>query len=286
MLFFFASNLIPVPLVNCMEADIQGGLTHSLLGDILGCLRNADTVVVGICGAQGSGKSTLSRNLASELQNEGIDCAVVSLDDFYLPKHDRLIRAESIHPLLATRGVPGTHDIQKLYETVQSLRDTRIGEVKWPIFSKLDDDRKQGHARVCKRSDAKLVIVLEGWCVGCMQLTDVATSVNELERNEDSDLVWRHYIDSQIRERYSRAWDLIDMLIYLRVPDWETVSSWRSQQALSGGEDLAKLNVGRFLQFFERISKQMMESNRRRMKDIEVVLGPNHSVREIRRLLQ
>jgi len=36
---------------------------------------------------------------------------VLSLDDFYLGHAARLQLARDIHPLLATRGVPGTHDI-------------------------------------------------------------------------------------------------------------------------------------------------------------------------------
>ena len=36
---------------------------------------------------------------------------MLSLDDLYLPKAERLRLARDVHPLLATRGVPGTHDV-------------------------------------------------------------------------------------------------------------------------------------------------------------------------------
>ena len=42
--------------------------------------------VIGISGAQGTGKSTLAALLATELQYRGIRCTSVSLDDYYLPK--------------------------------------------------------------------------------------------------------------------------------------------------------------------------------------------------------
>ena len=41
----------------------------------------------------------------------GLRAAILSLDDIYLSGADRLQRANTIHPLLATRGVPGTHDV-------------------------------------------------------------------------------------------------------------------------------------------------------------------------------
>ncbi|MFT7192443.1 MAG: D-glycerate 3-kinase, partial [Rheinheimera aquimaris] len=67
--------------------------------------------VVGISGAQGSGKSTLAAALVTQLQQQGIPAAAVSLDDYYLSKAQRLTLAEQVHPLLVQRGVPGTHDI-------------------------------------------------------------------------------------------------------------------------------------------------------------------------------
>jgi len=61
--------------------------------------------VLGIAGAQGSGKSTIARALAARF-----GCPVLSLDDLYLDGAARQRLAETVHPLLRTRGVPGTHD--------------------------------------------------------------------------------------------------------------------------------------------------------------------------------
>ena len=73
------------------------------------------TLFLGINGAQGTGKSTLADYLRLALEIEyDWHVAVLSIDDFYLTKAERTQLAEDVHPLLVTRGVPGTHDIQML----------------------------------------------------------------------------------------------------------------------------------------------------------------------------
>ena len=62
--------------------------------------------LIGIAGAQGSGKTTLARAAAVRL-----DGVALSLDDFYLERAERTRLGRSIHPLLAVRGPPGTHDL-------------------------------------------------------------------------------------------------------------------------------------------------------------------------------
>ena len=73
-------------------------------------VQGGHPLVLGICGAQGSGKSTLAEALAERLERDGLACAVLSLDDLYLTRAERERLARGVHPLLATRGPPGTHD--------------------------------------------------------------------------------------------------------------------------------------------------------------------------------
>src|SRR4026208_2618132 len=68
-------------------------------------------LIVGINGAQGSGKSTLCKCLEVLLVEHQQRGVTVSLDDLYLTRAERLEAAMDHHPLFATRGVPGTHDI-------------------------------------------------------------------------------------------------------------------------------------------------------------------------------
>lgn len=128
----------------------------------------------------------------------------------------------------------------------------------------------------------KMVVILEGWCVGCMSLTNIDEAINDLERTEDPDCSWRRYIDNEIRTNYGTVWNLVNFFIYLQVPDWSYVKKWRSEQALITDEDLVALNIDRFIQFFERISRQMMNRSERRLPDIEVELDTDHRIRDLK----
>ena len=92
--------------------------------------------LVGFSGCQGSGKSTLVALMAMVMREVyGVSTVVLSLDDFYLTKATRAALAKSIHPLFATRGVPGTHDLALLKETISALRQPGAGgAVAVPTF--------------------------------------------------------------------------------------------------------------------------------------------------------
>src|SRR5688572_9576145 len=60
------------------------------------------TLTVGICGAQGSGKSTVSAAVSARLERAGYRIALLSLDDLYLSREAREALERDIHPLLRT----------------------------------------------------------------------------------------------------------------------------------------------------------------------------------------
>src|SRR5580704_16421707 len=66
---------------------------------------------VGLCGPQGSGKTTSARVLEQLLEADGLRSVILSLDDLYLPLAARRRLATEVNPLLLTRGVPGTHEV-------------------------------------------------------------------------------------------------------------------------------------------------------------------------------
>ena len=68
-------------------------------------------LVVGLCGAQGSGKSTLAKALARHFGDRSVSTAIISIDDLYYRRRERDALARRVHPLMRTRGVPGTHDV-------------------------------------------------------------------------------------------------------------------------------------------------------------------------------
>ncbi len=98
-------------------------------------------LIVGVNGSQGSGKSTLGNLMCGVLEQcAGLTVVTLSLDDFYLTREQREALAETVHPLLATRGVPGTHDAPLMLDVLGKLvSDER--PVALPRFDKAADDR-------------------------------------------------------------------------------------------------------------------------------------------------
>ena len=80
-----------------------------------------------ISGAQGCGKTTLLKLINKNFNNfYNLSPLCISLDDYYLTKKQRSELSNKIHPLFITRGVPGTHDIEKLVKTISLFDKKKI----------------------------------------------------------------------------------------------------------------------------------------------------------------
>jgi D-glycerate 3-kinase len=69
--------------------------------------------IVGLAGGQGTGKTTTS-SLLQIILTKYFEMKVfkISIDDFYKTRKERIILSKKVHPMLSTRGVPGTHDVK------------------------------------------------------------------------------------------------------------------------------------------------------------------------------
>lgn len=248
--------------------------------------------IFGINGAQGSGKSTAARFLQGELSAvHGLRAVALSLDDFYLPRAARHALAAQVHPLFATRGVPGTHDPALGTRTLTQLRALTVGKtLALPRFSKADDERMP--AADWQRVEGPVdLILLEGWCVGLPAQPQalLQTPVNELEAREDADARWRRAVNEQLGSSYAAWFALLDALVFLRVPDLACVRRWRWQQeqdtalgaqpAASGL--LSQSRIERFIQHYERLTAHALEVMAERA-DVVLKLGEDHCVQTMR----
>lgn len=227
------------------------------------------TLVVGLCGSQGSGKSTLAAVMQTQLGERGFKIANLSLDDVYLPLHAREDLARSVHPLFKTRGVPGTHDVALALRVVQSLRGS--GAVSLPRFDKAVDDRRPTEEWPCIQSPVDIVI-FEGWCVGAMPESEAALRepVNELERNEDAQGVWRRYSNTALANEYQTLFAELDLLVLLAAPSFDVVYRWRLEQeselrrkVVTEGRDASRLmtdaQLVRFISHYERLTRHILD---------------------------
>lgn len=224
-------------------------------------------LLVGLNGSQGSGKSSLCRLLKWVLE-AAFDCPTLcfSIDDLYLTKADREQLARQVHPLLTTRGVPGTHDLELGLNLLERLSqaDTSSSTLI-PRFNKATDDRfpEQDWDRFSGRPQ---LILFEGWCVGAspQDPVELTTPVNSLERREDPEGVWRRYVNDQLAGPYRRLFSRLDLLLMLKIPDWELVYRWRRRQeeqlaARSSGSGLmSEVALRGFIQHYERLTRHQL----------------------------
>lgn len=249
-------------------------------------------LVVGLCGAQGSGKSTAAAGVAERLGSAGVRTAVLSLDDLYLTRGERSRLAREVHPLLQTRGVPGTHEVRRGIELIDGLvagapqrlprfdkaQDTTSSEDDWPLVSGPVD-----------------VILFEGWCVGArpQAADELLEPVNWLERTADCDGRWRRYVNDALAGDYQLLFDRIDMLVLIAAPEFEVVVRWRQEQEHQLRARLANEGrradhlmddeqIERFTEHYERLTRHILTEMPRRAQ-LVLELDAARRLRDVRR---
>jgi len=220
------------------------------------------TALIGLCGAQGSGKSTIAAAAVEHLRSHGMNAVALSLDDFYLGREARKRLAAKEHRLLQVRGPPGTHDVALACAVLDQLRGPGI--IPLPAFDKANDERKP-KSRWREAEGPLDVVILEGWCVGAMPepVERLETDLNLLEHERDPTRAWRGYVNRQLGDAYQGLFARLDRLVLLQAPGWEVVRGWRSEQEAklraATGAGMTDAEVGRFVQHYERITRWILE---------------------------
>ncbi|MFW5450873.1 MAG: kinase [Methylophagaceae bacterium] len=250
--------------------ELIQGFFIPLVSDIASQQKSGNNpIIVAINGAQGSGKSTLADLLVLLFNSQhSLNAVALSIDDFYFSQPHRAYLAKTVHPLMVTRGVPGTHDIALAISTVVSLIDY-TGIVRTPKFNKAIDNPSPEHQYPLIKTPVDIVI-LEGWCLGATVQTDeeLAEPVNDLERNEDTQAIWRHYVNGQLADEYQTLFNRIDKWIMLKAPSFDCVYQWRLEQEnklrdKNGDGESQIMNeesLKRFVMFYQRITEHVLKT--------------------------
>ena len=256
-----------------------------------------EPVIIGINGAQGTGKSTLALFL-EVLLTKHLDCpcARFSLDDIYLTRAEREALAQDVHPLLKTRGVPGSHDIELGHRVLDQLLAADADDiVPIPAFDKSRDDRAPMQEWPLHRGPVK-VVLLEGWCVGAIPEPNhlIQQPINALEQSEDADGHWRGYVNQHLAGEYQPFFARLAYLMMLKAPSMECVQEWRTlqEQKLTdrvalhhdGAAHVGIMNpqqIQRFIMHYERLTRWMLTEMPAR-SDTLFVIDDQHRIREAR----
>lgn len=240
---------------------------------------------VGINGCQGSGKSTMADFIAYYLSHQSrANVLVMSLDDFYFSGAERQQLATQIHPLLATRGVPGTHHIDKLSDVLIKLANRQVG-FAIPRFNKATDEPElpENWQYVEKSPD---IVLLEGWCWGTQPqtLAQLTTPVNALEQQYDQDGRWRHYVNDQLKQFYLPLYVTMQRWIYLQAPSFDCVYQWRLQQEHQLKQNtkihnkiMSDEQIAHFISYFQRLTEHSFTCMPNKANDL-IKLTPERNI--------
>ena len=244
---------------------------------------------VGLAGGQGTGKTTISSIIKIILTKYfKLKVFRISIDDFYKTRKERRNLSKKVHPMLLTRGVPGTHDMKMMSSFFKKTKSKKFKKIKLPTFNKAIDDRfsKKYWYDLRKKPD---VIIFEGWCVGAKSEKNLTLkkSLNYLEKANDQKLIWRKYVNQQLKSKYKKLYSQLNCLIYLKAKNFNLLQKWRLKQEHklwlknknnSKNKIMSKDEVIKFMQTYQRITQNMFK-NMPKYASIILNLNSNHQIK-------
>ena len=243
---------------------------------------------VGLAGGQGTGKTTIS-SLIKIILSKYFKLKVfrISIDDFYKTRKERTNLSQRIHPMLLTRGVPGTHDINMMLSFFRKVKSKNFKRLKLPKFNKAIDDRydKKKWYNLKVKPD---VIIFEGWCIGAKaeKTNTLKKTVNSMEKLRDQRQVWRNYVNEQLKSKYKNLYSQLNCLVYLKAKNFSLLQKWRLKQErkllIKSKKNLNlkimdKNDVLNFMQTYQRITQNMFKSMPK-YSSIILNLNKNHQI--------
>ena len=243
---------------------------------------------VGLAGGQGTGKTTISSLIRIILTKYfKLNVFRISIDDFYKTRKERINLSKRVHPMLLTRGVPGTHDIDMMLNFFRKSKSKKFKRLKLPTFNKAIDDRfsKKRWYDLKKRPD---VVIFEGWCVGAKAEKNInlKKTINSMEKAKDQKLIWRKYVNDQLKTKYKNLYSQLNCLIYLKAKNFSLLQKWRLKQERklrakneknSNTKIMSKDDVLSFMQTYQRITQNMFK-NTSKYASIILNLNSNHQI--------
>ena len=242
---------------------------------------------VGLAGGQGTGKTTISSLIRIILTKYfKLNVFRISIDDFYKTRKERISLSKRVHPMLMTRGVPGTHDINMMLNFFKKTKSRKFKRLKLPTFNKAIDDRfnKKKWYDLKKRPD---VIIFEGWCVGARseKNTTLKKTINSMEKTRDQKQIWRKFVNQQLKSNYKNLYSQLNCLVYLKAKNFSLLQKWRLKQERKlwvnskvKSKIMSRGDVLNFMQTYQRITQNMFRFTPK-YASIILNLNSNHQIK-------
>ena len=235
-------------------------------------------------GSQGIGKSSFINIISKTIEkfyNKRI--LLLSLDNYYLSKKQRLLLSEKKHKLLITRGVPGTHDIEKLVKNINQFNKGKY-PITIPLFDKLTDDKSKSIKMKTKFD----ILFLEGWCCGSSEIPKkiLYKNINNLEKIKDPKYQWRNFYNNKLKMEYKKLFKLFDELIFLKTSSFDNVFKWRfkqekyNQSKNKKSKRMSANEIKIFIQHYEKLTKWMLKDLNKKAQ-IVIKFEKNHKISSV-----
>ena len=161
-------------------------------------------------------------------------------------------------------------------------------KIELPNFNKAVDDRysKKNWYKIKEKPD---VVIFEGWCVGARAELNksLKKSINSLEKVNDEKLIWRKYVNQQLKTKYKELYSQLNCMIYLKAKNFSLLQKWRLKQEhklwlktkkSSSHKIMTKADVINFMQTYQRITENMFK---KMPKYVSIILNlnSNHQIK-------
>jgi D-glycerate 3-kinase len=114
-------------------------------------------------------------------------------------------------------------------------------------------------------------------------------SINSLEKTNDQNLIWRKFVNNQLKTKYKIIFRKLDALIYLKAKNFSLLQKWRIKQekklwfTSANNKNLKIMSKGEvinFMQTYQRITQSMFK-DAPKYASIILNLNSNHQIKTI-----
>ena len=110
---------------------------------------------------------------------------------------------------------------------------------------------------------------------------------NPKKKDQDKKRIWRDYVNEELKGSYKKIFDMIDSIIFLKVPSFKYVFKWRLLQerklkiSSKGKKIMNDAQIKKFIMFYERLTKHMLKHFHKKA-NILININNDHRLKSIK----
>jgi len=112
-----------------------------------------------------------------------------------------------------------------------------------------------------------------------------------MEKNDDNKLIWRKYVNDQLKKGYKKLYSKLDCLLFLRAENFSLLQKWRviqekklklkNKNKKTKQKIMTKMEVLNFMQTYQRITQNMFKIAPKH-SSIIIDLNDRHQIKRVK----